>query len=147
MGMKTKSWMNFCTSSNKSRSRAADGVNVNSNSGGISMAIKFFIIPSVAIPLLCGCAMFSSWESIPPPGGCDQCHTVAITNDWAVTYKAAMLTDERNRNYFQTEQYSIPRNDKPVSSLEVRKVEELRCFECHRSPNPAHKERKGRFHH
>ena len=97
--------------------------------------------------LLSGCAMFSAWKSIPPPGGCDQCHTAAITSDWQVAYKAPVLTDERGREYFQTEQYTMPRGDKPASPMDVRKVEELRCFECHRTPNAAHKERAGRFHH
>ena len=94
-----------------------------------------------------GCSMFTAWRTIPPPGGCDQCHTVAISNDWRVTYKAAYLTDERDREYFQTEEFTMPRADRAASSLELRKVEELKCFACHRSPNAAHKGRKGRFHH
>ena len=35
-----------------------------------------------------GCAMFTAWKTIPPPGGCDQCHTVPISNNWQVTYQA-----------------------------------------------------------
>ncbi len=99
--------------------------------------------------LLCisGCTMFTSWRSIPPPGGCDQCHTVAINNNWNVKYQTAMLTDERDREYFQTEQYTMQRTEKPESALELRKVEESQCFSCHRSPNKAHTGRKGRFHH
>ncbi len=105
-----------------------------------------FIIPAVI--LFTGCAMMSAWKSIPPPGGCDQCHTVPISTNWQVTYKAPFLTDESSTvQYFQTEAYTMPRDDKPSSPLDVRKVEELRCFECHRSPSPAHKERAGRFHH
>jgi hypothetical protein len=96
-----------------------------------------------------GCTMFSAWKSIPPPGGCDQCHTVPISSNWQVAYKAPVLSSERNPNqpYFQTEQYTMPQTGKPESSLETRKVEELKCFECHKSPSPAHKGRKGRFHH
>jgi hypothetical protein len=95
-----------------------------------------------------GCTMFSAWRAIPPPGGCDQCHTVAISNNWSVKYQAAMLTDERDTEYFQTEQYTMRQKvDKPESALELRKVEESECFACHRSPNTAHKGRKGRFHH
>lgn len=94
-----------------------------------------------------GCAMFQAWKSIPAPGGCDQCHTVPISNNWKVTYRAANLTDERNRNYFQTEAYTMQRQEQGKSPLEQRKVEELRCFECHKSPNEAHKGRMGRFHH
>lgn len=95
----------------------------------------------------CGCAMFGAWRTIPPPGGCDQCHTVSISNDWKVAYRAPILNDERNREYFQTEGYNMPNTSKPTSVLELNKVEELRCFECHKSPNAAHKGRKGRFHH
>jgi hypothetical protein len=96
---------------------------------------------------VCGCAMISAWKSIPPPGGCDQCHTVAIGHDWQVTYKAPYLTDERNREYFQSAQTTMPKGERPASSLDLRKVEELRCFECHRSPNLQHLEMKGRYHH
>ncbi|ACM22155.1 lipoprotein cytochrome c, 2 heme-binding sites [Geotalea daltonii FRC-32] len=95
----------------------------------------------------CGCTMFGAWRTIPPPGGCDQCHTVSITNNWKVAYHAPTLTDERDRDYFQTEAYNMPDTSKPTSVLELSKVEELRCFECHKSPNAAHKGRKGRFHH
>lgn len=97
--------------------------------------------------LLPGCTMIQSWKSIPPPGGCDQCHTVAISNNWTVAYKAPNLSDERDRNYFQTEAYTMQRQETGKSPLERRKVEELRCFECHKSPNEAHKGRMGRFHH
>jgi hypothetical protein len=97
--------------------------------------------------LLPGCAMFRSWKSIPPPGGCDKCHTVPISANWTLAYKAPNLTDERNRNFFQTEEYTMARDGKGKSPLEQRKVEELRCFECHKSPNTAHKARAGRFHH
>ncbi len=103
----------------------------------------------VIFSLTCGCAMFSAWKSIPPPGGCDQCHTLPISSNWQVAYKAITLSSERNPNqpYFQTEQYTVTQTGKPASSLETQKVEELKCFECHKSPSPAHKERKGRFHH
>lgn len=95
------------------------------------------------------CAMFTAWKSIPPPGGCDQCHSVPIANNWQVTYKAPTLTDERGRPYFQTEQYTMTQTagTRPQSDLDRRKVEEQRCFECHRAPSAAHKERLGRFHH
>src|SRR5512136_1399298 len=84
-----------------------------------------------------GCAMFTSWKSIPPPGGCDQCHTVNISAEWKVSYQAPMLTDERNRNYFQTAEYTMTQPPKPDSKLDLRKVEELQCFECHKSPTAA----------
>lgn len=101
-----------------------------------------------ALMFIPGCTMFSAWRSIPPPGGCDQCHTVAISNNWNVKYQAAMLSDERDREYFQTAEYTMQqRAEKPESALELRKVEESQCFACHRSPNAAHTGRKGRFHH
>ena len=101
----------------------------------------------VAISALQGCAMFSSWKSIPPPGGCDQCHTVAISANWQVAYQPATVADERGRQAFQTPEYNTVQKGNQSSPLETKKVEELRCFECHSSPSPAHKERKGRFHH
>lgn len=101
----------------------------------------------VAITLLPGCTMFKAWKSIPPPGGCDQCHTVAISNNWQVAYASVSLTDERNRLAFQTPQQTIPDTRQPESSLELRKVQESKCFECHRAPNSAHTGRKGRYHH
>jgi hypothetical protein len=91
--------------------------------------------------------MLSAWQSIPPPGGCDQCHTLPISSNWQVAYKAPILSDERNRDYFKTEEYTMPRTERPASSLELRKVDELQCFECHRAPNASHKGRMGRFHH
>jgi hypothetical protein len=96
---------------------------------------------------LAGCAMFSAWRTIPPPGGCDQCHTVAISTNWQAIYKAPQLTDELNRPYFQTAEHTMPQQAKPSSTLDLRKVEELACFECHKAPSPAHRERKGRYHH
>lgn len=94
-----------------------------------------------------GCAMFTAWKSIPPPGGCDQCHSAAISSNWRITYQVVTVADERGRQAFQTPEYNMPAGNKPDSSLELKKVEELKCFECHKSPSPAHLERKGRFHH
>ncbi len=102
---------------------------------------------SLVVCLLPGCAMFRAWKSIPPPGGCDQCHTVPISNNWQLTYHAATINDERDRLSFQTEEYNMPKGSKPASSLELKKEEDQACFDCHRSPNLKHKERKGRYHH
>lgn len=111
------------------------------------MKPHYFLLASAIGISLTGCAMISAWRTIPPPGGCDQCHSVAISANWQATYKAPMLTDERNREYFQTAEHTMPKPDRPGSALDVRKVQELACFECHVSPSPAHRERKGRFHH
>ena len=62
----------------------------------------------VSSTLLVGCSMFTAWKSIPPPGGCDQCHSVEIATNWRVTYQAARLTDERGHEYFQTAAGSFP---------------------------------------
>lgn len=94
-----------------------------------------------------GCAMFTSWKSIPPPGGCDQCHSVAISTNWQVNYQVANIADERGRLNFQTPEYNQPTLGGQTSPLETKKVEEKACFDCHKSPTPAHRERKGRFHH
>jgi hypothetical protein len=111
--------------------------------------MKIYLLPCVGVlyAVLCGCAMFSSWKAIPPPGGCDQCHTVPIGNNWQVTYQAPHLTDERNREYFQSAEATMPARGRLDSSLDLRKAEDLQCFECHRAPNQQHVERKGRYHH
>jgi len=94
-----------------------------------------------------GCAMLTAWKAIPPPGGCNECHTVPINNNWHVAYQAPVLSDEKNRPYFQREGYNMPAVEKPSSSLQVRKGTDENCFECHRAPTPSHKGRMGRFHH
>lgn len=91
-----------------------------------------------------GCAMFGSWKSIPPPGGCDQCHTKPIGNNWQIAYSPATLTDETGRNAWQKPQSVMPPQSSPMEQM---KVSEERCFRCHKSPSPAHTERAGRYHH
>jgi hypothetical protein len=108
-------------------------------------AFLFTVITSLF--LLQGCAMFSAWKSIPAPGGCDQCHTVAISANWHVSYQPVVLSDGRGREYFQTHEYYLAGKERQSAPLEAKKVGELQCFDCHKSPSPAHKERKGRFHH
>jgi hypothetical protein len=94
-----------------------------------------------------GCAMLSAWKTIPPPGGCDQCHALPISYNWQLVYKAPNLSDERDRLSFQTEQGVMTQSAKPASSLEIRKMSEQQCFDCHRLPNSKHRDRKGSFHH
>jgi len=72
---------------------------------------------------------------------------MAISNNWQVAYQPAMVVDERGRPYFQTPEYNLDLKGKQQSPLETKKVEEQACFDCHKSPSPAHRERKGRFHH
>lgn len=96
---------------------------------------------------LTACTMFTAWRSIPAPGGCEECHTVPISANWQVSFKPVTLTDERGREAFQQPESLISGGQKPTSPLEKQKVEQLSCFECHNSPDSAHKERKGKFHH
>jgi len=110
----------------------------------------------IAFPLISGfmllflgsaCTMFQAWRTIPAPGGCEDCHKVPISNNWQVSYRPAILSDERNRVYFQTEEYTQQPGVKPKSPVDTQKVEELTCFECHNAPNREHRTLKGRFHH
>lgn len=108
---------------------------------------RIMLVIVAALVALNGCSMFRSWKSIPPPGGCDQCHTAAISTNWQVALKVATVADERGRQSFQTPEYNVVAQGNQTSPIEAKKVEELRCFECHKSPTPAHRERMGRFHH
>ncbi len=110
--------------------------------------MKYTLLALMALVFtVSGCAMFTAWKSIPAPGGCDQCHTVSINANWKVTYQVANIADERGRLNFQTPEYNQPNLGGKESPLETKKVEEKACFDCHKAPNAAHKERKGRFHH
>lgn len=110
--------------------------------------MKLFIPVVLLLIGLTGCSMFTAWKSIPPPGGCDQCHTMEIATNWAVSYQAATVADERGRLAFQTPQYNMPAQQaQPGSVLDAKKVEQQQCFVCHTAPTPAHKGRTGRFHH
>lgn len=106
-----------------------------------------FLLLFASVATISGCAMFTAWKSIPPPGGCEQCHTTEISANWQATYKAATIPDERGRLSFQTPEYNQPNLGGQQSPLEAKKVEEQACFDCHKVPTPAHKQRKGRFHH
>jgi hypothetical protein len=94
--------------------------------------------------LLWGCAMFHSWKAIPPPGGCDKCHTVPISSDWQLAYRPATIHNETGKNAWQSPQSVLPPETSP---LEKKKVTEERCFRCHKSPDQAHIEYKGWYHH
>ena len=98
----------------------------------------------VGTAFLVGCAMFGSWKAIPPPGGCDQCHTGKISADWEVAYSPVTLSDERDEYSWQQPESILPPQESP---LEQRKITEERCFRCHKGPNKAHTEYKGRYHH
>lgn len=105
------------------------------------------LLLAASVAFISGCAMFTAWKSIPPPGGCDQCHTVAISTNWQVTYHPATVSDERGQLSFQTSEFNQPYIGGQKSPLEAKKVEEKACFDCHKAPNQMHKDRKGRYHH
>jgi hypothetical protein len=113
----------------------------------LSMRLPIATALFISGSLLTGCAMFTTWKAIPPPGGCDQCHSVEISTNWRIAYQAAHLTDERGQEYFQTAAGSMPPSTKPLSSLDLQKGEDQPCFDCHKSPSSAHKQRRGRYHH
>jgi hypothetical protein len=96
--------------------------------------------------LLTGCTMFGAWKAIPPPGGCDQCHSIPITSRWSAVYRPVTLGRDDNTEPFQTPGYTMP-DGRPTSPMETQKVEEAKCFDCHKEPSPAHRQRKGRYHH
>jgi len=97
--------------------------------------------------MLSACAMFTAWRAIPPPGGCEECHKIPISANWQVTYRPADLSSDLHGASFQTPESLMPRTERPASIQEKQKVEELSCFECHNSPDAAHKSMKGKFHH
>jgi len=106
--------------------------------------MRKMLTPVLLTAFLVGCAMFGSWKAIPPPGGCDQCHTKQISADWKVAYSPAMLTDETGKNPWQKPESVQPPQSSPI---EQKKVTEERCFRCHKGPDRAHTEYKGRYHH
>lgn len=94
--------------------------------------------------LVCGCAMFGSWKAIPPPGGCDRCHTKAISANWEVAFSPVALHDERDIPSWQRPESVLPPETSPMEEM---KVTEERCFRCHKGPDKAHTEYRGRYHH
>jgi len=104
---------------------------------------NFFLVLLLAGFLL-GCGMLGAWKSIPPPGGCDKCHTLPISNNWQVAYQTVTLTDETGRHPWQKSTSMLPEETPP---LEQKKLTEQRCFRCHKGPNKAHIDRVGTYHH
>lgn len=102
------------------------------------------LCPVALTVLLIGCSMFGTWKAIPPPGGCDQCHRLSIGNDWQVAISPVTLHDESGKEPWQKPGSVSPPEPSP---LEQRKITEERCFFCHKGPDKAHVEYKGRYHH
>jgi len=101
----------------------------------------------IMLYMLTACTMFKAWRSIPAPGGCDECHKVPISANWQISYKPAVLYDERGGHSFQQPASLMPASDKPATAQDKQKVEQVQCFECHNSPDATHKTMKGNFHH
>ncbi|WP_305041440.1 cytochrome C [Geoalkalibacter sp.] len=106
--------------------------------------MKGFLVFLVLGASLLGCAMVGSWKAIPPPGGCDQCHQVPISHDWSVTVAPVALSDESGVPAWQQPTSVLPPEP---STLEQQKITEQRCFRCHKGPDRAHTQYKGRYHH
>jgi len=107
--------------------------------------MKRWTVVAFATGFLLGCTMFSAWKTIPPPGGCDQCHQLEISTNWVATYKPVQLNDESGKYTWQQPESLL---GKAVpEEIEQQKVTEQRCFRCHKSPDQAHQERQGRYHH
>ena len=106
--------------------------------------MKIFRALLLLVFLITGCAMFKSWQAIPPPGGCDKCHTKKISADWQVAYVPATIHSETGREPWQKPEAILPPETSP---LERMKITDERCFRCHKGPDRAHVEYKGRYHH
>ncbi len=107
--------------------------------------MKKILLPLIGLVMLTwGCALFAHWKAIPPPGGCEECHFKQISHDWKVTYSPPQLSDELDRNPWQRPSSVEPPQDSP---LEQQKITEQRCFRCHKGPDKAHVQYKGRYHH
>jgi hypothetical protein len=91
-----------------------------------------------------GCAMMGAWKAIPPPGGCDQCHSLPISANWELRATAVTLADEYGREPWQKETSVLPPETAPIQQ---QKVEGEPCFRCHKGPSRAHAKRLGRYHH
>lgn len=106
-------------------------------------AILFTVVLTVIA--LSGCAMFSSWTAIPPPGGCDRCHSVAISTNWRATLTPVQLSREDGTPPWQQEGSVLPATG--PSPTEQQLLSDERCFRCHREPDATHKDRRGSYHH
>ena len=106
--------------------------------------MKLLLTLFAASAFVLGCAMFGTWRTIPPPGGCDRCHTAPISANWEMAYAPAQLSDERDVPRWQRPESVLPPETSP---LEERKITEERCFRCHKGPDKAHTEYRGRYHH
>jgi hypothetical protein len=107
--------------------------------------MKVFLFTVIlTVSALSGCAMFTSWTAIPPPGGCDRCHTVAISANWRATITPVQLTAEDGKPAWQRPESVLP---PPTSRVEQQLLSDERCFRCHNEPDGSHREYRGNYHH
>ena len=106
--------------------------------------MRLVLIPVLLTVLAAyGCSMIHFSKNIPAPGGCNECHAKSIGNNWEITIAPATLSKETGEYSWQQPE-SI--EQKQFFQLEDQKITELRCFRCHKGPDGAHTEYKGRYH-
>jgi hypothetical protein len=106
--------------------------------------IRFVLVIVVVASVLLGCAMLTAWQSIPPPGGCDQCHKFKISANWVASFESVKSVDETGQI---TGQKSGTVLDKTIlGDMEPQEVPEQYCFRCHKSPDGVHLDYKGSYH-
>jgi hypothetical protein len=82
------------------------------------MKNMFLLISGSLFALLAGCAMFKSWQAIPPPGGCDQCHT--IHQQELVSGLSGTHSSGRIKCGIFSDRSVQPSKSKPTSSIGVQ---------------------------
>ena len=76
---------------------------------------------SITLLLICGCSLFETRPSSPPPDATHKTLAVPIGKNWQLIEEAPVLTD--GRLPFQTEQSVQPEGSRPVSPAERLNVE------------------------
>ena len=93
--------------------------------------------------VLVGCALLQPhWQTIPPPGGCDQCHRLPIAANWQAVASSVEVPRAGERYPWQRPEG----NRTPDQPLPGQQLQEQDCFRCHRSPDLAHADYHGRYH-
>lgn len=82
-----------------------------------------FTFLSVALFILCSCAMFDAKHTATVPIVPPKPLTVQIGKNWQVIEEAPKLSDERGHVPFQMEQSVQPEGTKSVPPAENRKIE------------------------
>ncbi len=112
---------------------------------------------------IAGCVAGHLTRDIPPPGGCDRCHTSRISSNWELAFTPVQIGREGGvveaRDIVLQEVQRLPVHEKvPVRRLEVYAAQTppetvgdaetgIQCFACHKSPGPPHEKTRGQFPH